>query len=64
VRQDFWDGLAALLSEHFQKGEFTEGLIRAIEAAGEKLVEHFPYDAVSDVNELSDEIDFSRSRKK
>jgi hypothetical protein len=40
VGQDFWDGLTALLSEHF------------------------PYDAVSDVNELSDEIDFSRSRKK
>jgi uncharacterized membrane protein len=59
VGQDFWDGLAALLSEHFRKGEFTEGLVRAIEAAGRKLAEHFPYDTVSDVNELSDEIDFS-----
>jgi len=60
VGQDFWDALAALLSEHFQKGEFTEGLVRAIEAAGEKLAEHFPYDAATDANELSDEIDSIR----
>ena len=59
VGQDFWDALAALLSEHFRKGEFTEGLVRAIEAAGEKLAEHFPYDALTDVNELPDKIEFS-----
>jgi len=64
VGQDFWEALAVALSEHFRKGEFTEGLVRAIEGAGEKLAEHFPYDAASDVNELSDEIDFSHSRKK
>jgi uncharacterized membrane protein len=64
VGQDFWEALAALLSEYFRKGEFTEGLVRAIEAAGEKLAEYFPYDAATDVNELPDEIDFSRSRKK
>ena len=52
------------LSEHFRKGEFTEGLVRAIEAAGEKLAEHFPYDAATDVNELPDEIEFSSSIKK
>lgn len=56
--QDFWDSLAAVLSEHFHRGEFTEGLIKAIEAAGEKLAEHFPYDAATDVNELSDEVEF------
>ena len=64
VGQDFWDALAALLSEHFRKGEFTEGLVRAIEAAGEKLAEHFPYDAATDANELPDEIEFSSSIKK
>jgi len=30
-----------------------------IEAAGEKLAEHFPYDALTDVNELPDKIEFS-----
>lgn len=58
VGQDFWDSLAAVLSEHFQRGEFTEGLIKAIEAAGAKLAEHFPYNAATDVNELSDEVEF------
>jgi uncharacterized membrane protein len=59
VGQDFWEALAVVLSEHFRKGEFTEGLVKAIEAAGEKLAEHFPYDALTDVNELPDEIEFS-----
>jgi len=58
VGQDFWDSLAGVLSEHFQKGEFTEGLVKAIEAAGAKLAEHFPYDPATDVNELSDEVEF------
>jgi len=59
VGQDFWEALAVVLSEHFRKGEFTKGLVKAIEAAGEKLAEHFPYDAAADVNELPDEIEFS-----
>ena len=33
------------LSEHFRKGDFTEGLVRAVEVIGEKLAIHFPYDA-------------------
>lgn len=60
VGQEFWDALAALLSESFRKGEFTEGLVRAIGAAGERLAEHFPYDRSADVNELPDAIDFGR----
>jgi uncharacterized membrane protein len=60
VGQDFWDSIAALLSEHFRKGEFTEGLVRAIGLAGEKLAANFPYDAATDVNELPDDIDFGK----
>jgi uncharacterized membrane protein len=60
VGQDFWEGLASLLSGHFRKGEFTEGLVRAIEEAGLKLEAHFPYDPTSDVNELPDDIDFGK----
>jgi len=58
VGQDFWESLAALMSDHFRKGEFTEGLVRGIEEAGMKLAAHFPYDAKTDVNELPDDIDF------
>jgi uncharacterized membrane protein len=60
VGQDFWEALASLLSGHFRKGEFTEGLVRAIEAAGSKLAAHFPYDPATDVNELPDDIDFGK----
>jgi len=60
VGQDFWDSLAAALSSHFRKGDFTGGLLEAIQAAGAKLSAHFPYDAATDANELPDEIDTSR----
>lgn len=58
VGQEFWDGLAALLSARFREGEFTDGLVEAIEAAGKRLAEHFPHDAATDRNELPDEVDF------
>ncbi len=63
VGQEFWDLVAGLLSESFRKNEYTDGLVRAIGAAGEKLAEHFPYDAASDINELPDDIDFGKPRK-
>lgn len=58
VGQDFWEAVAAALSEKFHTGDFTGGLVDAIHEVGERLAEHFPYDAESDVNELPDEIDF------
>jgi uncharacterized membrane protein len=58
VGQDFWECLASLMSGHFRKGEFTEGLVRAIEEAGLQLASHFPCDPATDVNELPDDVDF------
>ena len=58
VGQEFWDSLAGLLSGHFRKGEFTEGLVAAIKEAGRQLAAHFPCDPATDVNELPDDIDF------
>jgi uncharacterized membrane protein len=63
VGQEFWDLVAGLLSESFRKKDYTGGLVKAIGAAGEKLAEHFPYDAATDVNELPDDIDFSKPAK-
>jgi uncharacterized membrane protein len=60
VGQEFWESLASLLAGHFRKGEFTEGLVRAIGEAGTKLAAHFPYDRAGDVNELPDDIDFGK----
>jgi len=57
VGQEFWDEVAAKMAGHFQKGEFTEGLVAGIQAAAEGLSVHFPYDPAADVNELPDAID-------
>jgi uncharacterized membrane protein len=58
VGQDFWENLVKAMSGHFREGEFTEGLVEGISAAGHSLAVHFPYDAASDKNELPDQVDF------
>jgi uncharacterized membrane protein len=62
VGQEFWEGLARLMSDHFRKGEFTEGLVEGIRQAGRGLAEHFPYQGAADVNELPDDVDFGSKR--
>lgn len=57
VGQEFWEALAAKMTGHFRAGEFTEGLVEAIDEAGRQLASHFPYDAAADVNELADDVD-------
>jgi uncharacterized membrane protein len=61
VGQEFWDCVAGLMSGHFKKGEFTEGLVAAIKEAGRELAAAFPYDAKVDVNELADDVDFGEN---
>ena len=58
VPAGFWDEIAAKLTIRFRNGEFTEGIVEAIAAAGHQLKTYFPR-AEGDVNELSDEIDVS-----
>jgi len=58
VPAGFWDDIAAKLTIRFKNGEFTEGIVDAIAAAGEHLKEFFPRSS-DDVNELPDEIDVS-----
>ena len=58
VGQEFWETVAGAVSARFKKGDFTGGLVGGIEAVGEQLAAHFPYNAETDINELSDEIDF------
>jgi uncharacterized membrane protein len=52
---DFWNGIAAELTTRFKQGEFTEGIVEAIHAAGSLLAQHFPPTA-GDVDELSNEL--------
>ena len=58
VGQQFWHNVVAVMSERFRAGDFTEGLVKGIEAVGEQLASHFPYDSATDKNELPDTIDF------
>ena len=58
VGQEFWDRVAAVLSEKFREGDFTGGLVLGIEEVGEQLAAHFPYRS-DDQDELPDEVEFS-----
>ena len=55
VPAGFWDAIAAKLTIRFKSGEFTEGIVEAVTAAGEQLRTYFPHEA-DDVNELSNDI--------
>lgn len=55
VGQRFWEDVASEMQSAFREGRFTEGIVAAIERAGEDLARHFPHRA-DDVNELPNEI--------
>ena len=55
VPPGFWDDIAANLTNRFQRGEFTDGIVEAIHSAGAQLRHYFPR-GENDVNELSDEV--------
>jgi uncharacterized membrane protein len=52
---EFWQELVESMRAHFQKENFTDALVEAIEEAGKLLTRHFPKPAAPK-NELSDEI--------
>ncbi|UHG91733.1 TPM domain-containing protein [Spirosoma oryzicola] len=58
VPADFWASTKELMRSHFAAGQYTEGLSRGIEKAGQQLRHYFPYDGETDTNELADEISF------
>lgn len=53
--ETFWPEMAAVLTTAFQRGEYTVGLLSAIERAGSLLAKHFPR-LPDDTNELSDRV--------
>jgi len=58
VPENFWETTKDVMEKKFREGAFTEGLIKGIQMAGEQLMEKFPYNSDSDINELPDEISF------
>jgi uncharacterized membrane protein len=59
VPENYWDTIKLNMINHFREGRFAEGLIEAIETAGQQLKKKFPRQR-NDVNELSDEISFGK----
>lgn len=57
VPAGFWDNIRDAMLQHFKQQQFTEGLSKGIDMAGEKLKQHFPY-RDNDTNELSDDVSF------
>ncbi|MEO6244921.1 MAG: TPM domain-containing protein [Opitutaceae bacterium] len=51
----FWRDVAAAMSAHFKRGEFTEGLVQGIERTGTLLAAHFPR-APDDRDELPNDV--------
>lgn len=58
VPAGFWDDVLAKLTIRFKAGEFTDGIVEAISAAGEHLAKFFP-PVEGDVDELPNAIDVS-----
>jgi uncharacterized membrane protein len=58
VGQEFWSQVADKLAARFREGDFSGGLCRGIEEVGDQLATHFPCDKATDVDELSNEVDF------
>jgi uncharacterized membrane protein len=56
VPSDFWENIKENMGAAFRKGDFEQGLISAILAAGKALSEHFPHQGTSDRNELPNEV--------
>ena len=55
VGADFWDSTKDAMQNHFQNGNFKQGLVDGILKAGEQLKIYFPYHD-EDIDELSNEI--------
>jgi uncharacterized membrane protein len=60
VGTDFWNNEVKTMLAHFNKQDYVQGIVKIIHDIGEALVTHFPYDANTDKNELSDNIVFGK----
>ena len=58
VPEGTWDEIVETIVAEFREGRYYDGLANAIERLGEVFGRFFPYQS-DDVNELSDEIEFS-----
>lgn len=60
----YWEEAVNHILQHFDKENFAAGVSTYVNEIGEALQFHFPYDRVTDQNELPDEIVFGDCIKK
>jgi len=56
VGVEFWYSQVQEMTAHFKEENYVKGMSLVIAEIGKALTNHFPYDRVTDTNELSDEI--------
>ena len=56
--KDYWDNMVNHILQHFNQKHFATGISEYVHEIGEGLHQYFPYDRVSDQNELPDDIVF------
>ena len=56
VGDEFWKRVAGQISEQFQRGDFTAGLLSGIDEIGRQLGAHFPAQPGSAINSLPDSV--------
>jgi uncharacterized membrane protein len=56
VTQKVWDEIAAVIGADFRRGQLTDGIVRGVQALGERLASLFPFDPQVDRNELPDQV--------
>ncbi|EEX49628.1 Domain of uncharacterised function (DUF477) [Pasteurella multocida] len=55
VGEQFWQQQCDVMVSHFRQGNYTEGIVTAIENTGKELALHFPIQP-NDKNELDNEV--------
>ncbi|UOG75336.1 TPM domain-containing protein [Hymenobacter tibetensis] len=58
VPDDFWETTKETVLSQFRTAKYVAGLEQGIRMVGEQLKRYFPYDSVTDKNELDDSISF------
>ena len=58
VPDDFWETTKETVLSQFRSEKYAAGLEHGIRMVGEQLKRYFPYNAVTDKNELDDAISF------
>jgi uncharacterized membrane protein len=56
VGVEFWYSQVQDMTSHFKEENYVKGMSLVIAEIGNALTHHFPYDRITDTNELSDEI--------